>query len=273
MVSIVVSIMIIMCCGACLYKLCTCCSCGSWWKCSSCCRKKHRDGTPEFDSGFEPTSSLESVRPPMVEGAPGNSKTKLSVQYRPKNPREKFSRPVLSHQNSFRRRTFKPKPFYYGGYGPRPRREVRADGDLPSPKSQRSVVLDPTATLTRRDGVIGSTKFEVKVPSGQAVTDLHGNLYNLQSLDHRLNANASLALNQSRISLNDPVQPAVTEYNCDLNDKDCNRVWKRQNFRGINESQTDLRNDSASLAAPPSSRAESLLAFDALLDGAMAKKK
>ena len=228
MVSVIIALLIVICGGGCIYKLCTspCNVCGWFSSCSSCCKKKQRsrlvldDGNGR-DTGVAVHTSMESLRGEHARRAPGNSASIFNTPHRPRPyTREHRSRSPLN-RHKFQAKRSPSMILERHMYATKPKHPRSSSANVcPSPTFSRHTVAE-IGGLGGRSGVasgFGTARFSA-LPQ---VTDAQGNIYEMRQLSSPMNLSENLP---SSFATSDP----------------------------------------ASIHAPPSSRAESLLTLQGII--------
>ena len=239
MVTVVIAILIVICGGGCIYKLCTspCNVCGWFTSCSSCCKKKQRsrlvlDDGNGGDTGMAVHTSMESLRGENARRAPGNSAAIFNAPYRPRPyTREHRSRSPLNRHKTFQAKRSPSMILERHVYATKSKHPRSSSSNAcPSPTFSRHTVAE-IGGLSGRSGVASGFGTASGVTSGFStarfnalpqVTDAQGNIYEMRQLSSAMNLSENLP---SSLATSDP----------------------------------------ASLHAPPSSRAESLLTLQGII--------
>ena len=230
MITIVVAILIVICGGGCIYKLCTspCNACGWITSCASCCKKKQQrqlvlDDADGGDTGVAIHTSMESLRGEYsTRRALGNSASIFNAPHHPRPyTREHRSRSPLNRHKNFQAKRSPSMILERHQYAPKSKQPRSSTNACPSPTFSRHTVagaggLNGVGGMT---GGFGTARFTA-LPH---VSDVHGNVYEMR------------AINQSTLNLSQNLPSNLTT------------------------------SDPASLNAPPSSRAESLLTLQGII--------
>ena len=229
MVTVVVAILIVICGGGFIYKLCTspCNVCGWFTSCSSCCKKKRQsrlvmDDDNDGDTGVAVHASMESLRGEHARRAQGNSASIFNAPNRPRPyTREHRSRSPLNRHKNFQAKRSPSMILERHVYATKSKHPRSSSTNVcPSPTFSRHTVAG-VGGFSGLGGV--ASGFGTARPSAlPQVTDAQGNIYEMRQLSSAMNLSENLP---SSFETSDP----------------------------------------ASLHAPPSSRAESLLTLQGII--------
>ena len=174
MVSVIIALLIVICGGGCIYKLCTspCNVCGWFSSCSSCCKKKQRsrlvldDGNGR-DTGVAVHTSMESLRGENARRAPGNSASIFNTPHRPRPyTREHRSRSPLN-RHKFQAKRSPSMILERHMYATKPKHPRSSSANVcPSPTFSRHTVAE-IGGLSGRSGVasgFGTARFQRVAP-------------------------------------------------------------------------------------------------------------